>query len=430
MNIIKNKILKNASWIILCKIVQSIVNLIIGMISARYLGPSNYGVISYAGSIVAFLLPLVQLGFQSTIVHEIVSNPKQEGKIIGTVLAVTSITSMVGILGIFGFVTIVNRNETDTIIVCLLYGVSLLFQMWEMIHYWYQAKLLSKYTSIVSLFAYVVVSLYKIYLLISGKNVCWFAAAQALDYLIVAVVLFLIYKKRGGQKLQVSLTVFKKMFKRSKYYILSSLMVMVYQHTDRIMLSIMLGEENNGYYSAAFTCACVASFVFSAIIDSARPAILESTKVNHVNFEKNVTRLFSILIYLGVAQSLFFTVAAKFCINILYGSAYFPAVTILKIITWYSTFANIGHARNIWILAENKQSVLWIINLSGAVLNIIGNYFLIPVLGAKGAAIASVVTYFFVDVMLCFIIKSVRPCFILMVTALNPKIIIDTIRRR
>ena len=58
----KKSALKNASWIIVCRIIQSLISLVIGMISARYLGPSNYGVITYVSSVVAFALPIMQLG--------------------------------------------------------------------------------------------------------------------------------------------------------------------------------------------------------------------------------------------------------------------------------------------------------------------------------------------------------------------------------
>ena len=53
-----NKVIKNASWIIGCQIVKSIMNLIISMLTARYLGPSNYGIINYAASLTAFALPM------------------------------------------------------------------------------------------------------------------------------------------------------------------------------------------------------------------------------------------------------------------------------------------------------------------------------------------------------------------------------------
>lgn len=57
------KIVKNATWLIACKVVQSLLSFIIGTLSARYLGPGNYGIIDYAAAIVSFMVPVVQLGF-------------------------------------------------------------------------------------------------------------------------------------------------------------------------------------------------------------------------------------------------------------------------------------------------------------------------------------------------------------------------------
>ena len=79
--ILKNKIFRNASWIIICRMAQSVFSLIITMLTARYLGPSNYGVISYAASVVAFVVPIMQLGFNNVLVQETVMNPDDEGKI-------------------------------------------------------------------------------------------------------------------------------------------------------------------------------------------------------------------------------------------------------------------------------------------------------------------------------------------------------------
>jgi O-antigen/teichoic acid export membrane protein len=79
------------------------------------------------------------------------------------------------------------------------------------------------------------------------------------------------------------------------------------------------------------------------------------------------------------------------------------------------------------MLAEEKQKYLWIINLSGAVLNIIGNFILIPMMGIVGAAVASVATQFFTNWLLCFIIKPIRPTARLIGRGLNPMMLADVL---
>lgn len=425
MNNSNGKIIKNASWIIVCRIFQSFISLVIGIFTARYLEPSNYGLLDYAKSVVAFVAPFAQLGLPNILVDEIVSKPEQEGKTLGTSLISSTVASLFCILGCVAFVSVANAGETNTLIICALYSISLIFQMTEMVQYWYQAKLMSQYVSITSLAAYVVVALYKIFLLATGKSVYWFAVSTAFDYLIISVVLTIIYNKIGNQKLSFSWTVFKNMFSRSKYYIISSLMVTLFSQTDRIMIKIMNGNAETGYYAAAVTCAGMTSFVFSAIIDSFRPIIFENKRKNQDGFEKNVVRLYSVIIYMGLIQSVFLTFLAKYIVNILYGSAYTAAIPILQIITWYSAFSYLGSARNVWILAEEKQKYLWIINLLGALLNIVGNFILIPLIGASGAAIASVATQFFTNFILCFIMKPIKSSATLLLKSLNPKVLLE-----
>ena len=95
-----NKIAKNATWIIACKIVQSLLALVINMLTARYLGPSNYGLITYAASLVAFVVPLMQLGLTNILVQELVNRPEEEGKVIGTSTILSLVSSLACIAGV------------------------------------------------------------------------------------------------------------------------------------------------------------------------------------------------------------------------------------------------------------------------------------------------------------------------------------------
>ena len=403
-----NKIIKNATWIIACKIVQSILSFIIGTLTVRYLGPTNYGVITYAASVISFLLPIMQLGLKNTLVKEFIRNPNKEGEILGTALIINIISSLFSMAGAITFVSIANAGERETIIVCALYSLVLLFQATEMTVYWFQAKLLSKYPSIATLIAYVVVAIYKVYLLVTGKSVVWFALSYVLDFFLISIILLVIYKKLSDKKLSINWSIGRQMLSRSKYYIIPSLMVVFYQHTDRIMLKLMVSDLETGLFSAAITCTGMTGFVFHAIIDSARTVILETKERTPELYEKRVVQLYSIITALALAQSVFITVLAKPIVVLLYGKAYLASVPILQLAVWYDTFGYYSSVRNIWILAEEKQKHLTKINVAGALANIALNACLIPIWGGIGAAIASIISQFFTNVITGFIFKPIR----------------------
>lgn len=422
-----NRLLHNTKWIILCKILQALTQLVIGMISARYLGPDHYGLIHYAASLTAFALPVMQLGFRSTLVQEYVAEPSRQGEILGTALMLNLLSALACILGINTFTRIAHRGEADTLAVCLLYSTGLLFQGLEMIQYWFQAQLKAKYSSLAALAAYLLASLYKIYLLATRKSIHWFALSHSLEYALLGILLLVFYRKIGGQKLRFSSATARRMLSKSRYYILSGLMVTVFQNTDHIMLKNLVGQVENGYYTAAITCAGVAGFLYGAIVDSFRPVILEARKHSPEQFGRMLSRLYSLIFYLSLAQSLAFTLLAEPMVMILYGSAYRQAIPVLQILVWYIAFSHMGVLRNIWILAEGQQHLLWIINLSGALLNIGLNGWMIPLWGARGAAVASVITQMVTNFLLGFLWKPLRPNNRLLVAGFHPRLALEAL---
>lgn len=415
-----NKVVKNASWIIVGRIVQALLGVVVSMLTARYLGADNFGLINYASSVVAFVLPIMQLGLNDIYVREIVNNPEEEGKIVGTTYVLTFISALACIIGVVSFAFIANGREPLTIVVCALYSVSLIFKATEMIRYWFQAKYLAKYASIVSLIGYVSVTAYKIYLLATEKGIQWFAISNSVDFLLISVLLFIIYIKIGGQKPLFSWQIAKRMLRVSKYYIISELMVVVFAQTDKVMLKLMVNDAVTGYYSAAVACVSMSSFVFSAIIDSMRPSILEGKLLSQEKYERRIIYLYNVIIYLSLALSLFETIFAHWIIRILYGADYDPAIGILRIIVWYSSFSYYGGAKDVWILAEQKQKYLLWLNLSGALGNVLLNALWIPRFGAMGAAVASLCTQFFANIVMGFVIKELRYNNVLMIKSLHP----------
>ena len=424
-----NRVVRNAGWIIGARIVQTILSFVIGMLTARFLGPSNYGLINYAASVVAFLTPVMELGITNIIVHQLIEYKDKEGDTLGTALVLNSASAIFCIIVIVSFSMIANAGETETIIVCALYSILLIFKAVEILQYWFQAHLFSKYSSIATLTAYVVVSIYKVLLLVTHKSVYWFAASYAIDNCVIAILLWVLYKRLGGQKLRFSKETAKRLFSQGKYYIVSSMMVTIFAQTDKIMLKAMLGAESVGYYSAAVTCAGMTGFIVTAIIDSFRPVIFEGKKKSEDVFNNHLVSLYSIIIYFSLAQSLVMTIGAKIIVLIVYGNQYIPSINALRIVVWYTTFAYLGSVRNIWLLAENKQKYLWKINIFGAVANVVLNYIFIPILGVNGASIASLVTQFFTNVIVGYIIRPITFNNSLMIKGLNPKALKGVVSR-
>ena len=255
--------------------------------------------------------------------------------------------------------------------------------------------------------------------MIYNKNVAFFALSTSLDYLVVGSLLLWFYRKYGGQKLSFSKEYGKQLLKVSKHFILPGLMVSIYAQTDKMMLKHMINPAENGYYSTAVSLCSVWCFLLTAIIESMNPPIMEDHRNgNLIGYNRKNKILYALIFYISICVSAIYCLAAPFAISILYGEAYAPTTGPLRIITWYTAFSYLGVARNAWIVCENKQKYLIWVYLSAAVCNVILNVLFIPLWGASGAALASLIAQIITTMVSPFFIKEIRP---------NGKMMLDAI---
>ena len=420
-NISKNKVVKNAGWIIGGRLVNKLLAFLVGILTARYLGPSNYGLINYAAAYISFFASICTLGINSIIVKNFVDHPDEEGKTIGTTLLLRAVSSLLSALMIVGIVGIVDRDEPLTVVVVALCSVRLIFQIFDTLNYWFQARLQSKYSALASLASYAAVSVYKIVLLVLGNSVEWFALASALDYTVLAVVLAAAYFKNGGQRFTASWAKAKELLSSSTSFIISGLMVSIYACTDKLMLKQMLGEASVGYYSLASAISVSWAFVLSAIIDSLYPEIVQSFNTNRIYYERKNRQLYAIVFYTSLFMSAAICLLARPFIEILYGASYLPAVQPLRIVVWYTAFSYLGVARNAWMVCENRQKYLKYLYMGAAAINVVLNLLFIPPWGASGAAAASLLTQIATTVLLPAVIRPLRA---------NTKLMLDAVLLR
>lgn len=407
--VLKNKTIKNAGYLIAGKVIQMMFGLVVTLLTARYLGPSNYGLISYAGAYTAFFTAICTLGINNVLVKEFVDHPGEEGMVIGTTLGLRAASSIFSSLAIIGITCFIDAGEPVTIAVVALASLGMVFHIVEAFNYWFQSRLQSKVTAMATLCAYMIASVYKVFLLVTGKGVLLFALATSLDYFCLGIILFIQYKKHNGGKLQFSWEYGKKLFGKSKHFILSGMMIAIYGQTDKLMLKQMIGEAEIGYYATAVSICGMWCFILSAIIDSVYPSIMEAAKAkNEETFRKRNIQLYALVFYISVFVSICFTVLAEIVVGILYGKSYLPAVVPLRIITWYTAFSYLGVARNAWVVAKERQKYLFSIYAASAVANVVLNLLLIPAMGAAGAAIASLVAQVFTTLVVPFFIKDMK----------------------
>lgn len=403
-----NRFFSNVMWSVLGKVFQMALQLIVGMITARYLGPANYGVIGYVASYVTFFSSLAGLGFTSIAVKELLERPEEQGKTLGTMIFLRICSGMISSIAILVLVWFLDNGDIVILKVAFLQSLSLVFQSFEMIDYWYQSNLEAKTSVKIRTAAYIIMASYKIIILILQKDVTWFAFTTSLEYLTVAALLLVSYYYRETQRFTISFWQGKNMLKHSYHFILSGVMVAIYSQMDRIMLKQMLDEVVVGLYSAAMTISGMWGFILEALINSAQPIIITSKEQDPERYIKQIKRLYAAIIWIGFFVAAGISLCSKWIMEIVYGKAYLPAASTLRISVWYMIFAMLGSARGIWIVCEDKAKYVKYYLGIGAIINIVLNYILIPIQGAFGAAVATLITQFVTSVIAPVFFKETK----------------------
>ena len=337
---------------------------------------------------------------------------------LGTSLGLRGISSFLSVILMIFVSMVLDADDVLAQAVVALCSISVLFNILDVFNYWFQSRLQSEKIAIATLVAYSVATVYRIFLLVTGKSVQWFALATSLDYLCLGIVLFIYYKREKGGKLSFSWSYGKQLLSSSRYFILPGLMVAIYGQTDKIMLKHMLSQEEVAYYAIATALCSVWTFVLSAIIDSLTPVIMQAHGDHKDKFERYNRLLYCIVFYLSAFVSLVLVIGGELAISILYGEAYLPAVAPLMVVTWYTAFSYLGVARNPWIVCENRQKYLKYIYISAALVNVGLNLLLIPIWGTIGAAVASLIAQVVTVMIAPFFIKDMRENSIMMLEAI------------
>lgn len=404
----RKNFVNNSLWIIGGKIAQMLLTLIIGAISARYLGPSNYGLINLGAAYTALFTPIISLGLYGIIVNEIVNKPNEDGVILGSAVGLRIISAIISSICILGLVILTHPKNELLWIVTMLQCTAILFQWSDTFNYWCQSQYNSKAAVCIQLAAYSIASVYKIYLLITQKSVEWFAFSLGVDFILQAIFFVRYFQKEGNCKLRFRIQTAKRLLSQSYHYVFSSLASVVYGQIDRLMLGTMLGTSVVGLYTAAVTISSMWTFILSAIIDSVRPKIIETRRTSIELYRKRIIQLYSFIIYFSIAVSVGICFCSKYIIIIIYGKEYLDSQISLCILTWGTCFSFLGVARSIWCVCEKRQKYEKYLSIIGSILNVILNAIMIPIFGMNGAAIATLITQIGTNFGFLFLIPEMR----------------------
>ncbi len=210
----------------------------------------------------------------------------------------------------------------------------------------------------------------------------------------------------------------RDMLRFSIPYIPTTMMWLITSVSDRYIVSAYCGTAENGLYAAAYKLPTLLSLVSGVFVEAWHfSTVKDATDEEKSDFFGSVFVNFMSIMVMGASCLI---VGAKIFTSILLDESYFASwefVPVLVIATLFSTL--VAFLGSVYFL-EKKSLMSMLTAMSGAVVNVILNFVMIPVHGAMGAAVATLISYLTV-----YVIRAVDTKNYLKFSLHTPRLIIN-----
>ena len=383
----------NTSWLFGERILRIIAGLLVGIYVARYLGPEKFGLFNYALAFVALFESVAKLGLDGIVVRDLVNAPEKRDQYLAAAFWLKAMGAVLAVTGIAVALFIVENDFTTKLYIGII-AAGLIFQSFEVVDFYFQSRVLSKYVSICKITQLTLSSLLKLYFVAINADLFWFVLVSVIDQASLAAALAYAYSKQklGAFYAHFDKAVAKELLISAKPLIISGIMVSVYSSIDRVIIKEILGVREVGLYVAASGVVTSLYFVPMLIANSLFPAILNAKQQSEDIYNRRLSLLYKYILSFGLITCMFVTAFAAPITNLLYGQEFIDSSGVLQIYIWNLLPICFSAIFGKWLLSENLQNLIPKFTLMAIVINVTGCFVFIPLLSINGAALAALVS--------------------------------------
>ena len=386
----------NTGWVFFSRIGSMAISFFATIFIVRNLGPENYGQLSYAISFVGLFSFISSFGIDPVLYRELVKNRDKRNELLGSGFFIKFVAGILSlILSIISAVLFATDDVALTLIIII--SGTFIFNSFLMVGSEFQARVQSKYTSIISIVVILTLNILKVFVIIIGEGVIYLAAVLLFESVLNFILYWYAYNfklKEHVSQWRVKRETVLLLFRDSWPLVFSAAFTLIYARVDQIFIKHMIDASAVGLYDAAVRIAETWYFIPGLIINSLFPAIVNArtTSINlyHTRFKNLGVFILLISVLIAVTNVLL----APFIINILYGKAFTGSITILQIYTWTVIAISIGSLISNYLLIENYRRIMFYTTFIPMMCNVVLNLLWIPQYGIVGSAYATLVSYF------------------------------------
>jgi O-antigen/teichoic acid export membrane protein len=395
LSITKILVLKNSFWLIFDQVIRMLFALIIGSWTARYLGKSNYGQISFVTSYLTLFQIICGLGLEAIVVRDLIKDKLDANKIIGSVFLMKLFFGFLFWLFSVIFIIFLYGYNDNTFILVTIAGLSLVFQSFSVIELWFQSNNKTFNIVIPKLIASIIINTLKVIFILNSASIYYFIALFSFEFFLSSILLTIALRKFPIQgKYYFDFPLSKRIMQDSWPFLVSAVSIYLYTRFDMFIIKKELGPSELGIYNAAITISTLLPILPMILLNVLNPILSKKKVESEELYQRQLRITFRVFGYLGIFFSVIVFFLSDIIVSILFGPDFEAASTVLKVHVFTNVFIYTGIAQNIWIVNENKGKLNVYKTLVGILFAITFNLILIPKFGVIGAAYSALIVQF------------------------------------
>jgi len=400
------KVARNSLIYFAGDIIVRIITFFVTLILIRYLGREDFGRYSLVYAFLSFFQIFVGTAIDPIILRELSRDSRRGGELIGSAITLRFFFSLIGLI-LCWILLQWMPYPLDIKILIYLASLWLPFSFGLLFNNIFQAKLLMKYVTLVTVTMKVFLAILTIMLIFLKAKLFYFILINLAIY--IAQIIFIYYRSRKllAISVKIDLKIWKELVKNSWPLALSIIFASFLFRIDQVMLFQMKGNEELGLYAAAVKLAEYPSIVAGAFFVSVFPLLSEYAVTSPEAFKRIYQLSLKYLMMFIMPLAVMVTLYSKEIILLCYGQSFLPSQLALIILIWATVFAYTGIVQNNLLIAANLQLFDIIFTGSPAIFNILLNLILIPKYSFIGAAVATVLSYA-LNIPISYVLKITR----------------------
>ncbi len=387
------KVLENTGLLLSDRLLRYAIGFLIGAAIARYLGPEQFGLMSFVFSLVAILVPMIGNGLDNIVIRELVRSPSTAYETLGTVALVRGLGAACATVVAVVASTVLRPSDSHVVTLVALMASAMFPLAADVLELWFQSRLQSRYPIYGKGIAFLSVSAWKVYMIFTNAPVFDIILAGLAENVIGAFGLVYFFRQQGMHlsKLRARVDLLRRLLREGWAIVLSGVAGIVSIRVDQLLIAGMLGDSSVGVYSAAFRISEFAYAIPSLIAVSVLPVLVDSKKIDDVLFKQRIALFLRLMVLASVGLSIIVVATSGTLIPLFFGQAYRESASILQLQIWSCVFVFMTVASNQYLIVEQKTILCLYRTLYSAVFSLGLNALLIPAYGLRGAAIAGLI---------------------------------------